>query len=121
MKNKTLGVILMAIASFVNAEESYEIVSFSYKEEIPFSLQKIATESLNDIVSRFPGFKSREYYYSEENNRWFDFVTWESITAAKAASEKVMNDPEAMKLFTLMDKESMIFSHYKALGGVRKD
>lgn len=111
----------MTAASLVNAEESYEIVSFSFKEEVSFTAQKNAAESLNDIVSQYPGFKSRSYYYSEESNRWIDFVIWDSITAAKAASEKVMNNPEARELFMLMDEETMIFSHYNAFGGVRKD
>lgn len=120
-KKPTIGLFAMMISSITNAEDVYEIVSFQYKEDIPFKVQKQSTESLNVIVSGFKGFKSRNFYYSDSNGRWIDLVVWETMEDAKRASEQAMEDPEALKIFALMDEQSMVFSHYKKLGGVAED
>lgn len=112
---------MMTAVSSALANESYEIVSFKYKVGISLNEQQRSLEKLNDIVSRFKGFKSRVFYYSEENERWFDFVTWETLDDAKRASKQVMENPEALSIFGLMDENSIIFSHYKKVGGVSKD
>lgn len=99
-------------------ELAYEIVSFSYKEGVPFEQQREATETLSELVSQFEGFISRSYYYSDDNKRWFDFITWRSVDDAKSATEHMMAHPTAQSAFELMDDESMMFAHYKKLGGI---
>ena len=111
----------MTVASSTLASESYEIVSYRYKDGISFEEQRRSTDSLNAIVAEFAGFKSRTFYYSEDSQRWFDLVTWESLDDARSASEQAMKNPEALRGFGLMDEESMIFSHFKMMGGVDKD
>lgn len=98
--------------------ESFELVSFAFNPDVDFETQLASTEALNEIVKKFKGFKSREFYYSEENQRWFDFVVWESIDDAQAASKEIMNNPQALALFALMDEQSMSMSHYKKLGSL---
>jgi hypothetical protein len=121
MKKLLLGLLTMTIANSTSANESYEIVSYRYKDGVSFEEQRRSTDSLNAIVAEFNGFKSRAFYYSEESQRWFDFVTWESLEHAKSASEQAMKNPEALRVFGLMNEESMIFSHFKKMGGVNKD
>lgn len=112
-------ILLVAIFISMNTKaDVFEIVSFKYKDDVPFDIQQNSIASLNDIASTFPGFKSRTFYYSKENGRWLDLITWASLAQAKAASEKAMQDPEAMKVFALMDEQSMIFSYYEKMGGV---
>ena len=108
----------MAVTLQADAQHAYEIVSFKYKSDVPFTTQQQSTEQLNEIASRFEGFVSRDFYYSAEADRWFDFIVWESLENAKTASEQVMQNPEALKVFELMDQDSMLFSHYQRLGGV---
>ena len=121
MGKRLIGILIMAITSSAFANDSYEIISFKYKQGVSFEQQQQSIESLNAIVEKFDGFKSRVFYYSEDNKRWFDFITWESIEDAKAASEQVMANPQALEVFDLMDEESMIFSYYNKMGGVTKD
>lgn len=102
-------------------KESFEIVSFAFNKEVSFDAQLSSVEALNDIVKTLKGFKSRDYYYSKDNQRWFDFIVWESIEDAQAASKLIMNNPQALEIFALMDEETMSFSHYKKLGGVTQD
>lgn len=111
----------MVASSITSAAEVYEIVSFKYKDDISFETQKQSIESLNTIASGFKGFISRNFYYSDENGRWFDLIVWESMEDAKRANEQVMVNPDALKVFALMDEQSMIFSHYERFGGVNND
>ena len=84
-------ILLVAIFISMNTKaDVFEIVSFKYKDDVPFDIQQNSIASLNDIASTFPGFKSRTFYYSKENGRWFDLITWASLAQAKAASEKAM-------------------------------
>lgn len=105
----------------MSSANSYEMVSFAFKPEVPFEQQKQSAESLNVIVKKLNGFQSRQYFYNEEAKRWFDFITWDSLKDAKAASEQIMANPDALNIFALMDEESMMFGHYQSLGGVTKD
>ncbi|WP_047042667.1 hypothetical protein [Vibrio mexicanus] len=111
----------MTTASSEPVNESHEIVSFKYKEGVTFEEQKRLAQSLSQIVSSFKGFKSREFYYSEDNQRWFDHVVWETVQDAKAASEQVMSNQGALKVFDLMEEDSMIFSYYQKVGEVESD
>lgn len=110
----------MTIAKNITTE-SFEIVSFAFNKEVSFDAQQSSLESLNDIVKTLKGFKSRDYYYSEDNQRWFDFIVWESLEDAQAASKQIMNNPQALEIFALMDEQTMSISHYKKLGGVKQD
>ena len=109
---------LMITSTQTHAKDIYEIVSFKFQKEVSLKEQKEAVAALNHVVKEFKGFKSRNYYYSEENQRWFDFITWESLELAKKASEQAMKNPQATKIFSLMDEKTMIFSHYERMGGL---
>ena len=94
------------------------MVSFAFKQDVPFEQQKLSTEALSAIVQVLNGFQSRQFFYNEEAKRWFDFITWDSLQDATAASEQIMANPEALNIFALMDEESLEMGHYKKLGGV---
>lgn len=102
-------------------KESFEIVSFAFNPEVSLETQLASLEALNDIVKELKGFKARDYYYSEESQRWFDFIIWERLEDAQAASKQIMSNPKALEIFALMDEQTMSFSHYKRLGGVTQD
>jgi len=102
-----------------NSNEAYEVVSMKFKENVGLEEQKRLMEKLNPIVERFEGFLSREYFYSADNGRWIDLVVWSSLEHAKKASDEAMKIPEAGEIFAQIDETSMIFSHYKRIGGTR--
>lgn len=115
-----IGGLIMLSASVINAGNIFEIVTFKFKENISMDDQKKALEKLNTCVKKFEGFISREYYFSKENKSWVDSVVWKSSDYAKKAAKQVMDDPEAAKIFSLMDEKSMMFSHYERVGGTQK-
>lgn len=99
--------------------DSFEIISFAFKAGVPFDTQLASTEALNEIVQELKGFKSREFYYSEDYERWFDLIVWQSLADAQEASKQIMKNPKALEVFALMDDTKLSFSHYKKLGEVR--
>ncbi|EQC47384.1 hypothetical protein [Bacteriovorax sp. Seq25_V] len=122
MKYKTLlmGGLFMLGSNIVIAGDIFEIVTFKFKENVSMEDQKKALEKLNTCVKKYEGFKSREYYFSKDSNTWVDSVVWTSSENAKKAAEQVMKDPEAGKIFSMIDDKSIVFSHYERVGGIRK-
>lgn len=113
-------IINRSIAKELNSKPSQEIVSFRFKDEVSFEDQRLLMSVLNEKLVDYDGFNSRDYYYSVENRRWLDFVVWSDVTLAKTASESMMNDPQAVSVFSKIDEKTMIFSHYEKVGGVKK-
>jgi hypothetical protein len=121
MKQVIIGGLIMLFSSLATAGDAFEVVSVKFNEGVSLEEQKKLMMDLNNVVKKFEGFKSRDYYYSSENGRWIDFVVWSDVKLAKKASEQVMTDPVAGAVISKMDEKSMIFSHYERVGGVKKD
>lgn len=102
----------------VKKRQCFEIISLKFNEAINLEEQKKSMNLLNEIIKDYDGFVSRDYFYSEENGRWIDHLIWSSTNKAKEASDKIMKDPIALKLFSNIDNESMIFSHYNHIGSI---
>ena len=94
---------------------SFEIVSMEFVKEMSFEEQKKAMKELDSIVYDYEGFQSREYYYSSENKRWVDLVVWKNLELATKASEKIMKDSRAGEIFSKINTDTMIFSHYNRI------
>ena len=111
----------MLLTNLATAGDVFEVVSVKFKAGINIEEQKKLMMDLNNVIKKFEGFKSRDYYYSVENGRWIDFVAWTDIKLAKKASEQAMTNTLAGNVFSKMDEKSMIFSHYERVGGVKKE
>lgn len=116
-----LGGLIMLFSNVAMATDVFEVVSLKFRDGIKLEEQKKLMNDLNNVVKKFEGFKSRDYYYSNENGRWIDFVVWADLNLAKKASEHAMNDPAAGAVFSKIEEKSMIFSHYDRVGGVKKE
>ena len=102
-----------------NPRESFEIVSTKFIEGITLDEQKKAMTELNQFIQNFDGFKSRNYYYSEKESRWVDFILWNDEESANAASEEMMQIPEVTKIFSMLDMEATSFSCYHQIGELK--
>ena len=102
-----------------NSKDLFEIVCVSFKDGVSIDDQESYMEQLNGIIKNFEGFKSRDYFYSHENKRWVDFVSWTDLSLAKKASDELMKHPLALELISMMDEKTMIFSHYENKGGTQ--
>jgi hypothetical protein len=111
----------MLPSSYPIAGDVFEVVSFKFIEGIDIEVQTKYMTQLNDFVSSFEGFKSRDFFYSSEIGRWIDLVVWSDLKFATKASDALMKDPVAGAIFSKIEKKSMVFSHYMRMGGVRKN
>jgi len=111
----------MTTSTLTTAKETYEIVSFAFKDVVPLSTQQASMETLNQLVAALKGLKSRQFYYSSKDNRWVDIVVWDSEENAAAAAAHLMSDPAASLIFGSMQQDTMIFSHYKQVGGMTQN
>ena len=121
MKTLMTAFTAAMLASSVSVASTFEIVNTQFVKGVDYPEQQAAMESLNSIVKHFDGFQRRSYFYSEELNRWTDIVVWDSLDLARSASEKAMEDPKALQVFSKMDMENTIFSHYQSIGHIEAD
>lgn len=98
----------------------HEIVSFEFRQEVTLEDQKNLMMELNHVVKKLDGFQARNYYYSNETNRWMDIVVWTDFAQAQKALDQIMTDSKAALVFSKIDKKTMIFSHYNWVNGVEK-
>ena len=105
-------------ATAANKNNTFEIIALQFQTGIDFSAQETAMQNLNPIVQTASGFVSRDYYYSEENGHWIEFITWEDEAAAKQASADMMKNESALAVFGMVDQKTMLFSHYQHKGGI---
>jgi hypothetical protein len=119
MKRLITGLLFMITATTF-AEPTYEIVHTKFKPDISVEKQIELMAVLSQIVQKYEGFESRNYFYSVELNAWVDVVTWASSLHAKQATDLAMKNAEALKVFAYMDEKNMIFSHYKRIDSMTK-
>ncbi|MCU0435193.1 MAG: hypothetical protein MUC87_17180 [Bacteroidia bacterium] len=75
-------------------------------------------ESLNPLVSQLPGFISRHISHNGQG-QWLDFLEWESMEQAKAASDKLMQMPEAAEAFGVIDMGTLQMFHFHAVSSTQ--
>lgn len=118
MKNALSGSAMLLSSSIASTESVFEIISLKFQDQVAFEEQQQVMLALNPVVSEFEGFKARDYFYSEENQYWIDFIVWDNLALAKKASEAIMSNTVATDIFALIDERSMLFSHYTRINGV---
>lgn len=89
-----------------------EIVLWKAKAGVSTEEAKTAIASLNDFVKTHAGFISRKTALSEDG-RFVDIIYWTDLASALAASEKAMQNEKALKVFSTIDEEDMIFQHFE--------
>ena len=102
----------------ITADKSIEVVHTKFKSEFSYQEQFSAMSQLNDVVKSFNGFDSRTFYYSVELSSWVDFVVWENEDVAKEAAEEIMKNATALEVFSMINEEETIFTHYGLKGGL---
>ena len=104
-----------------NSPETFEIVSTKFNADVSLDEQTKAMNTLNEFIGKLEGFKSRNYYYSEKEGQWVDFIIWKDEPSATAASEEIMKIPEVGKVFSMLDMQATSFSHYQRVGELKSD
>ena len=87
-----------------------ELVIFQFKAGVSESEGIQAMKTLNNFVSKQPGFISRKFSKKGENS-WIDLVFWNSMQEAETASKLVMQSPECLEAFKVIEESSMQMMH----------
>jgi hypothetical protein len=116
MKLKCITVVVLWVlfGGTAMAADVHEFIVLKFKDGISKSEQIESMRKLDKILSQFEGFKMREFFFSEADNRWVDHIVWTNMDFA-IASEKALENPEAAAIFQKVDAKSTIFSRYEKI------
>eukprot|EP00039_Didymoeca_costata_P024271 m.9829 g.9829 ORF g.9829 m.9829 type:complete len:99 (+) comp4142_c0_seq1:291-587(+) len=92
-----------------------EMVVYKVKAESISNL-KLLVDQVNESLSQFPGFQSREVHQDTEDQSLFmDYVKWDTLEQAQDAAAKMENIP-AMAPFMAAIEEVQSMRHFTMLG-----
>lgn len=74
-----------------------------------------AALAITPAIEQLPGYVSREFGASGDG-QYVDIVHWRDMAAAQAAAEQVMEIPQCMAFFRLIDEDSVQMLHFNRLG-----
>lgn len=113
--------LLMAMAACHNNKEKMEnqakvieLVLYKSQEGVSEREATEAARSVNQFVSRQPGFISRTLYRTEAAVQ-IDLIYWRSLKEAKEANQAAMQSEVAGKFFATIDQQSIQFMHAEEL------
>lgn len=89
--------------------EVHEFVVMEFKEGISKEEQTEAMKEFEQYIAACEGFKLREIFYSDEDNRWIDHIIWESMELADNA-DKIIAIPEVAAILAKTDSTKTVFS-----------
>lgn len=92
------------------AEPVAEIVTFRLVEGADPAAFVAAAEAMTPFLRRSGAVLSRTLS-ADEDGLWIDHVTWTSMTAALAAAQTMMAQPEAGPFMALVDPDTVEMRH----------
>ncbi len=105
---------MVTIKNYYKMEQKFgtiEVVFFATKDGLLESEVIKALTSLNHCVEGFEGFIGRKLSKNDDG-QWMDMVYWTNKESAITAAEKIMQNPEALKAFEVIDESTMQMHHY---------
>jgi len=97
MKENVIEVVIMKVKSGINDDDFLQ-----------------AAKSVDETVSKYPGFISRDFA-KDENGNWIDIVHWTDLESAKKAAEAVVQSQTCGIFFGMIDEQSMKMYHFESL------
>jgi len=88
-----------------------EIVNFKLAENITPEAFLAAASASTDFVKAQPGFKARRLSMGEDG-RWLEHIEWDTMAAARAASEAMMQDASLGAFMQSIDMDSIEMRHH---------
>ena len=89
-----------------------ELVLFNTNEGITTEFAQKELAKMNDFLADQEGFISRKVAISDDG-QFLDLAYWTDIESAEAATEKVMRDPEFLKICSIINEETELFKRYR--------
>jgi len=88
-----------------------EMVLFKVNEGIELELAKKELIKVNEFLVEQEGFVSRKISISDEG-QFLDLVYWTDMSSAMAAANKVMQNTDLLKIFSIIDEKTQLFKHF---------
>jgi len=102
MKTSVIEVVIMKVKSGISDNEFLQ-----------------AAKSVDETVSKLPGFISRDLA-KDENGNWIDIVHWSDMESAKNAAEAIMQSQTCGIFFGMINEQSMKMYHFESLHQINK-
>lgn len=93
-------------------KQAHEIIVVVFKPGISLEEQTETMKQIGINSSKTDGFVSRKIFYTEQDNRWIDYIIWRDMAAADASIENAKKIPGAAELFAKIDQEKSVWSRY---------
>lgn len=87
-----------------------EAVIFKTVQHIPTDEAQKTLLSMTSILEQFEGYQRRHLSRAEDGT-WLDLVYWATMDDAQRAAQAVMQMPEAMAAFSVIDQSTLQFLH----------
>ena len=65
------------------------------------------------------GFVSREISISDDG-QFLDLVYWTDLEPAKAAANKVMQNADLLKIFSIIDEKTQLYKHFEVFNDTKQ-
>lgn len=98
-------------------QSTIELVSFTLKTEADESQLNDLQPEINTFVKQQPGFHYRSLV-KDTDGKYLDIVFWESEELAKAAAFKLMAQPWARTMMSIIDETSIKMRHVQSLSEI---
>jgi hypothetical protein len=95
----------------MNKATIIEMVLFRTIEGVTLEDAKTELKKCNDFLAKQKGFVSRKITVSEDGE-FLDLVYWTDMDSAKAAGAKSCQDPDLMKIFSVIDEKTQVYKHF---------
>jgi len=95
----------------MNKATVIEMVLFRINEGITIEFAQSELINLNKFLAEQEGFISRKISISDDG-QFLDIVYWTDINSAMTAANNLMQIPEAMKNFSVIDQKTVLFKHF---------
>ena len=109
-----LGCTAQLAKDMETSRETLEIVTFKIKPGISEKEAQAKLLALDACVSTFDGFIDRQLSQNGDGV-WIDIVRWTDKASALKAAEKVMNLPEALDSYSVIDEPTIQMNHFTIL------
>ena len=95
----------------MNKATVIEMVLFKVKEGIEIEFAQKELIKVNDFLTKQEGFISRKISISDER-QFLDIVFWTDMNSAVTAANKVMQNADLLKIFSIIDEKTQLFKHF---------
>lgn len=87
-----------------------EVVRFRTNDGVSESAFAKSAETVNEFLKKCPGFVARRLSRADDGE-WIDHVEWETMDAAKQASDAFMKRSDLAEFVTAIDEGSVVMRH----------